>query len=255
MKDVSENEILRRERLKEMESRLDKISEEILRDFGTDCRFHHFHILADDQLRLHVCIIFKRDKDLEGYKRNAKGVQQRLNDFMYTELERRGVGRKSDIAVEFELDSDEAMKRKVRESIANIPSGEDFARAHKLSAEESRNLDKVSENVKRHYKEICPFHDVYLFPERGNFRACVFFKEDKDLESCMRSGITQEMEDFIYTELERAGRGAKGKIAVAFEFDSDERVNAEFDGNYYGCRLRAGAQPKFGKFGGEVLVL
>jgi hypothetical protein len=71
----------------------------------------------------------------------------------------------------------------------------------------------------------------------------------------MRSGVTQEIEDFVYAELERAGRGGKGDIRVAFEFDSDENVNASFEGDYFNCRLRAGAQPKFGRFGGEVLIL
>ena len=139
--------------------------------------------------------------------------------------------------------------------MSNIPSDEDFARAKRLMREESRNLDMVSENVKQHFQRICPLQDVCLFPERGNFRACVFFRQDSDLEACMRNGVTQQIEDFVYAELDRAGRGKKGKIRIAFEFDSDERVNAEFDGDYYNCRLRAGAQPKFGKFGGEVLVL
>lgn len=255
MREMPENEILQRERREEMESRLDKISEEILGRFGTDCRFYHFHILAHDQLNFHICIIFKRDRDLERYKRNANGVQHRLDDFIYSELERQGIGRKCDIAVEYELDSDEAMKRKVRESIADIPSDEDFARADNLMAEESRNLDMVSESVKRHFEGICALHDVYLFPERGNFRACVFFEKDQDLESCMHDGITQEIENFVYVELERAGRGKKGEIRIAFEFDSDERVSAKFEGDYFNCRLRAGAQPKFGKFGGEILIV
>ena len=135
--------------------------------------------------------------------------------------------------------------------MSSIPSDEDFARADRLDAERSRNLDKVSENVKRHYREICPLHDVYLFPERGNFRACIFFEKDRDLESCVHDGITQEIEDFVYAELERAGRGRKEEIRVAFEFDSDERIDAEFEGDYYNCRLRAGAQPKFGNSAGK----
>ena len=136
--------------------------------------------------------------------------------------------------------------------MSNIPSDEDFARTERLDRERWRNLDEVSKNVKRHFERKCPLHDIFLFPEGGNFRACVFFSGDTDLELCIHNGITQEIEDFVFAELERAGRGAMGKIAVAFEFDSDERVNAEFEGDYFNCRLRAGSAEVWKVRGGSA---
>jgi hypothetical protein len=121
--------------------------------------------------------------------------------------------------------------------MSNIPSDEDFARADRLDAERWRNLGNVSENVKQHFKRICPLHNVYLFPERGNFRACVFFNEDKDIEACKRNGVTREIEDYVYGELELAGRGSRPDITVAFEWDSHENVLAHFEGDYF-LRLR-----------------
>ncbi len=120
----------------------------------------------------------------------------------------------------------------------SIPSDEDFARADRLMEERSRNLDKISESVKQRFTLICALHNCYILSQRDvDFRAYVFFEEDKDIKACENSGICQEIEDLVYAELERVGRGKKGDITVAFEFDSDENVTANFEGDYF-LRLR-----------------
>lgn len=119
-----------------------------------------------------------------------------------------------------------------------IPSDEDFARASRHMEERSRKLDKVREKVIKHFEKISPLHDFYLIDQRDvDFRAYVFFKENKDIKSCESSGILQTLMDFVYTELELAGRGKREDITVAFEFDSDENVTANFGGDYF-LRLR-----------------
>ena len=57
------------------------------------------------------------------------------------------------------------------------------------------------------------------------------------IETCKANGIRQAVIDFTYQELERAGRGKKADITVDFEFDSDERVSRDFEGDYFD-RLR-----------------
>ena len=247
----------------EIENSLEKISEEVFQRFNEVCRLTHFHILAFNEVRLQICMIFKTDKALERYKRNAKRIQQRLIDFMLVELERRGVGKKEELSVEYELDSDEA--RKCRR-ITNIPSDDDFARADKLDRYRSRNLEKVNENVDRHLKDICSLHYFELMHQGDDaFRAYVFFENEKELQEFLRGtqriatdevflffksadeGIqasqisegVQDIIDFVYAELERADRGKRGDIKVAFEFDSDENVNAkpQYHGDYF-LRLR-----------------
>ena len=121
--------------------------------------------------------------------------------------------------------------------MTNIPSDEDFARANKLDDEEWRGLDAVNARVEKAFKHRCPLHYFYLMPQRQNFRAYVFFNQDKNIEECKSSGIAQEIIDFVYEELERAGRGKRDEIEVAFEFDSDENVTANFEGDYF-LRLR-----------------
>jgi hypothetical protein len=119
-----------------------------------------------------------------------------------------------------------------------IPSDEEFARADRMMAERDRNLSQVSANVKRRFANRCPLHNVYVLWQRDvDFRIYVFFQKDKDIDLCKVNGIVGQIEDCAYEELERAGRGKRGAITVAFEYDSDENVDRNFDGDYL-YRLR-----------------
>jgi hypothetical protein len=119
-----------------------------------------------------------------------------------------------------------------------IPTAEEFARASSLSKEKSRNLDSVREEVLRHFMGSCPLHDFFILNQRDvDFRAYVFFKRDEDIRACKSSGIQDQIVGFVYSELERVGRGKNEQIKVAFEFDSDENVKNRFQGDYF-LRLR-----------------
>ncbi len=119
-----------------------------------------------------------------------------------------------------------------------IPSDEEFARVSRQMKEQSRNLDRVRGKVIQHFTRICPLHNFFVLAQGDfSFRAYVFFKKDGDIQTCKNSGILQDLIDFVYVELEDAGRGKREDIEVAFEFDSDENVAAIFGGNYF-SRLR-----------------
>jgi hypothetical protein len=122
----------------------------------------------------------------------------------------------------------------------NIPSEEDFARADAYMREVYRNIDQADKSASQYFREICQEHShyFYLLPEgEKEFRAYIFYKNNKDIAIYKANGIEKKMEDFIYAELERQGRGKKEDITVAFEFDSDENVTAKFGGDYF-LRLR-----------------
>ena len=122
--------------------------------------------------------------------------------------------------------------------MSNIPSDEDFERAKRLARERSRNLDDVCDRVREHFEGAAPLHSVYILPQRDvDFRAYVFFRTNADIERCEAAGLSREIRDQVYAELERAGRGRRDEIRVAFEFDSDENVNRNFEGDYL-LRLR-----------------
>ena len=69
------------------------------------------------------------------------------------------------------------------------------------------------------------------------FRAYMFFEKDKDIKACKNNGIIRDLIDFVYDALERAGRGRRQDVTVGFEFDSDENVEANYEGDYL-LRLR-----------------
>lgn len=99
-------------------------------------------------------------------------------------------------------------------------------------------LDAVRDTVRREFAARCPIHEFFILDQRDvDFRVYVFFKTNEDLAASERSGIREQLADFVYSELERVGRGKRGTTRVAFEYDSDENVKTKFEGDYF-LRLR-----------------
>jgi hypothetical protein len=123
-------------------------------------------------------------------------------------------------------------------SRSDIPTPEEFERASRLAEERARNLDRVSKSVRAHFRRRCPLHNFYILDQMDvDFRAYVFFEREADITAMRESGMDVQIMDFVYAELERWGRGRRDEIKVAFEFDSDERVQAARHGDY-SLRLR-----------------
>jgi hypothetical protein len=119
-----------------------------------------------------------------------------------------------------------------------VPSDEDFARANRVMQERFRNLSIVEENIVQRFERRCPLAKFVLLPhDERSFEAYVFFETDKDIDACKRSGVTQEIIEAVYEELERAGRGTRPGITVRFGWDSHENVVINYDGDYL-LRLR-----------------
>lgn len=119
-----------------------------------------------------------------------------------------------------------------------VLSEEDLARAKQKMRERDRHLTQVCENVKSRFMTVCPLHAIHLIWQRDvDFRTYVFLKTDADVEFCKSNGTTAAIEAAVYEELERYGRGKRGEIVVAFEFDSHENVEKKFKGDYL-LRLR-----------------
>ena len=79
--------------------------------------------------------------------------------------------------------------------MSKIPSDEDFERAERLEKERSRNLEKVRANIMRRFSSRCPLHYFHIMWQIDvNFRAYVFFKEDKDIEVCRTEGDCRAIE-------------------------------------------------------------
>lgn len=122
--------------------------------------------------------------------------------------------------------------------MTNIPSDEEFERASRLMQQKFNHLDQVVASVKKVFMDVCSMHEFFILPQIDvDFRAYVFFEKDADITKCERDGTIQKIEEFVYSEIERAGKGRHGEISVAFEYDSHERVESKFEGDYF-LRLR-----------------
>jgi len=124
--------------------------------------------------------------------------------------------------------------------MTKIPSDEEFAKAKARMREIDRNVQEANERALQYFRQVCPVHshNLYLIAEGDRrFRAYIFYKRNDDIQVYRNNGVSKKIEDFVYEELERQGRGKKGDIVVTFEFDSDENVTASYEGNYF-LRLR-----------------
>ena len=121
----------------------------------------------------------------------------------------------------------------------NIPSPEEFERASRKMEERSRGLEQVRTQVLAKYVTRGDLIDFYILDQIDvDFRAYVFFRRDNDIPVAHETGLVKEIVDFVFKALEDAGRGRRGEIETAFEFDSHEHVQAAFEGDY-SLRLRA----------------
>ncbi|HEX4997174.1 MAG TPA: hypothetical protein VFY29_03045 [Terriglobia bacterium] len=120
----------------------------------------------------------------------------------------------------------------------NTPADEEFERASRLMEERARGLDQISEEALNYFRKRYSVCQVFVLDQIDvDFRAYVFFEKDKDVQESQRTGVQDEIAEFVLSALERAGRGKREDIRVAFEFDSDENVRRKFEGNYF-LRLR-----------------
>jgi len=120
----------------------------------------------------------------------------------------------------------------------SIPSDEEFEQASRAMEQRARGLDQVRESVLAEFGDpggVCEFH--ILNQEDVDFRAYIFFRYDRDIQAAHQSGLATQIADRVYKVLEREGRGRRDDIEVAFEFDSHENVQKNFEGSYW-LRLR-----------------
>lgn len=119
-----------------------------------------------------------------------------------------------------------------------IPTEEDFDRASKIMNAKFRGLDEASKVVLNQLKERCPLRRLFILPDgNDNFRVYVFYKNICDIALCERNGYQETIKKTVYDALEQFVPGRSTDISVVFEFDSEENVVENYEGDYF-LRLR-----------------
>jgi len=107
----SDEELDRASRMMEQQFRnLEVVKSNVVELFKSKCPLYDFLILpqGDDGFRAYVFL--ESDKDVAEYREN--GIVDEMKAFVLEELERVGRGKREEITVVFELDSDENVKAK-----------------------------------------------------------------------------------------------------------------------------------------------
>ena len=149
--------------------KLDELNEKVTAHFKTVFPLSSFYLYEQSRGHYMASVLFKNDKDITTCE--AIGFPQKLADYVYSELDSAGLGRRETISVQFNFESSESINSVGRTT--KIPTDEEFARAERLDRERSLNLDKVCEAVKQHFIDLCPLHNVYILPQQDvTFGTC-----------------------------------------------------------------------------------
>ena len=116
----------------------------------------------------------------------------------------------------------------------NIPSEEDFQRARAADKQRQRGLSEIRERVLAIFSKV-GIHEVFIAysPNTHSFVVSIFYQWDRQVMQAENSGLRDQIEAVVLQELEREGRGERGKLDVTFEFSSHETVERKCEGNYY----------------------
>lgn len=222
--------------MNDIEQLLESVSNDVLQRFQKSHKIKYFHVMNPLNNILAVNIIFRSKKDIERFQKNSGGLQSVLMDYLNTKLE--AMGKQNEFDIQIELDSEEAQKDTAMRGKRKIPSEEDFARADAADAYDNRGLNELCENILKRFKND-KLHEFFVFysPNTDSFYPYIFYRWEREVAEAEKSGLSSRIEDAVYEELEKVGRGKRGEIKVNFEFDSHENVEKNYEGNYY-LRLR-----------------
>ena len=124
---------------------------------------------------------------------------------------------------------------------------------------EWENLDIVERSIKQEFPSDikCGIQEFAILPQRefmapkvtednvpfsiehGKpfFEVYIFFRTNNDIDTCRNNGTFILIQNSVYKELERVGRGKREELDVRFIIDSTENVKSNYEGKY-SLRLR-----------------
>lgn len=95
--------------------------------------------------------------------------------------------------------------------------------------EQSKYLSDLENALKSKYREIYKFFYIPCFGKSASLY--IFFKTNTEL--IKYEYLKNEIKNYIYSYLNSNGYFKKFNDKITIEFDSDENVNKNYEGNYY----------------------
>ena len=120
----------------------------------------------------------------------------------------------------------------------NIPSEEEFERASAAMRVRDLGLGEVCARIMERFNAQS-LREAFIFysEDKNTFFVSLFFCLSKQIKEAEESGLCERIKDALVEELVNVGRGTRDSIKIDVEWDSDENVQANFEGDYF-LRLR-----------------
>ena len=111
-------------------------------------------------------------------------------------------------------------------------------RAHRNMKERFRGLSEAERQSMQALKSLYPIARIEIF-SRDNleFHTYVFLETNDQVTKSESDGSRERIEEEIYQQLEKVGRGSRPEVKIRFEYDSAENVKENFQGSYH-LRMR-----------------
>jgi hypothetical protein len=100
----------------------------------------------------------------------------------------------------------------------------------------NENVDLICKTILDRFRDKYALFRVFMFVGEP-IQVYLFFNTNEDVETCLKAGGIDEIEEVSRKAIELAGHGHGGKTHVTFKIDSDENVKRSYEGNYY-LRMR-----------------
>ena len=115
----------------------------------------------------------------------------------------------------------------------SIPTDEEFERASQHLAKLTRLDAAIRERVLSLFGGSNSFHDFRIFSASPRYDAYVFMRHDRDLTTRNAEVLRDQVFEAVMEFLEAHGLGPRDAITLRVEIDSHERIQREFNGDYY----------------------
>lgn len=110
--------------------------------------------------------------------------------------------------------------------------------AHQYMKERFRGLSEATSQSMEIPKELYPITHIKIFSwDNFEFDTYVFFETNDQVAKSESDGSRERIEEEIYQQLEKVGRGSRPAVKIRFEYDSAENVKENFQGSYH-LRMR-----------------
>lgn len=210
---------------------LEVVKEAIINRFPNIASPHRLQLLDNGTPDFRAYIFLDTPDDLLAIHETS--IAEQIVESTISELHRYGRGARETLHVDFAWETRQIAS--TRECNTYYDRLLDI-----LDRAEWRGIDDICKRMIHAFSKSLNLHNVHIFPQGNAIYDIVWFlKEDKNLRGLFQGGSGRDqLIDFLYSELDKAGRGSRADVILRMSWDTDENIQKNWGGSYQN-RLRA----------------